>query len=51
MVKFLDLERINARHSKETDEAIKRVLHSGWYLKGKETEEFEKNYSEFIGTK
>ena len=51
MVKFLDLEKINAQHSKGIEEAMKRVLDSGWYLKGKETDSFEKNYARYIGTK
>ena len=51
MVKFLDLEEINAQYSPEIEKAMKDVLNSGWYLKGKQTEEFEKNYADFIGTK
>ena len=51
MVKFLDLEKINARHAQEITKAMAGVLSSGWYLKGKETENFEKAYAEFIGTK
>ena len=51
MVKFLDLEKINARHAKKIEEAIKRVVASGWYLRGLETESFEKNYADYIGTK
>lgn len=50
MIKFLDLEKINARHSGEIENAMKRVLDSGWYLRGKETEDFEKNYANYIGT-
>ena len=50
MIKFLDLEKINARYSSGIEKAMKKVLDSGWYLKGKETENFEKNYAEYIGT-
>ena len=50
MVKFLDLEKINLRDREEINKAFGRILDSGWYLKGKETEEFEKAYAEFIGT-
>lgn len=49
MVKFLDLEKINAKYSDGIKDAMNRVLESGWYLKGKETEKFEKNYADFIG--
>lgn len=49
MVKFLDLKKINNRHAKEIEGAVSEVLNSGWYLKGKKTEEFEKSYASFIG--
>lgn len=51
MIKFLDLGKINDIHSQEIEKAVNRVLNSGWYLKGKETESFEKNYADFIGSK
>lgn len=51
MVKFLDLEKINARYADDIEKAMKRVLNSGWYLRGTETEAFEKVYADFIGTK
>lgn len=51
MVKFLDLEKINNTHASEIGNAMMRVLNSGWYLRGKETESFEKAYADFIGTK
>lgn len=51
MIKFLDIQKINSRYSSEIDEAMQRVAHSGWYLRGTETSLFEKEYSEFIGTK
>lgn len=49
MVKFLDLQKITAKYSVEIHEAVSRVIDSGWYLQGKENEEFEKNYSNYIG--
>ncbi|MCT4589748.1 MAG: DegT/DnrJ/EryC1/StrS family aminotransferase [Carboxylicivirga sp.] len=51
MIKFLDLKAINESYEPELSQSIKRVLDSGWYLKGKETEAFEKEYSNFIGAK
>lgn len=51
MIKFLDLYKINERHRKEIDESIKRVLDSGWYLLGKENDEFCNNFAKFCGTK
>lgn len=50
MVKFLDLQAVNKRFDSEFKEALNRVADSGWYLKGKETESFEKNYAVYIGT-
>ena len=51
MIHFLDLHKINEQYRDQIDQAIQRVLDSGWYLQGKENEEFEKNFSEFCGTK
>lgn len=51
MIKFLDLQKITQKYSQEIHEAINRVVDSGWYLQGKENEEFEANYSMYIGTK
>lgn len=51
MIKFLDLKRINERFRTELDLATKRVFDSGWYLLGKEVENFEKSFSEFCGSK
>lgn len=51
MIKFLDLYKVNELHRVEIDEAIKRVLDSGWYLLGKEVEAFEKEFAEYCGTK
>lgn len=50
MIKFLDLEKINSRHSEAISARIRKVLESGWYLRGKETELFENNYASYIGT-
>ena len=51
MIKFLDLQKINAQYDQELKEASNRVIDSGWYLMGKELESFEKNYSVFCGVK
>lgn len=50
MIKFLDLKKINASFEPEISGAISRVLDSGWYLLGKETSDFESEYSSYIGT-
>ncbi len=51
MVKFLDLHKINEQYRNGIDEAIKRVLDSGWYLLGKENESFDKNFAEYCSVK
>ncbi|WP_294139853.1 DegT/DnrJ/EryC1/StrS family aminotransferase [uncultured Sanguibacteroides sp.] len=51
MIKFLDLQKITAKYQGEIQEAVNRVIDSGWYLQGKENEEFETNYARYIGTK
>lgn len=50
MIKYLDLERVTASHGKEINEAVSRVVNPGWYLQGKENENFERNYANYIGT-
>jgi dTDP-4-amino-4,6-dideoxygalactose transaminase len=50
MIKFLDLQKITQKYSKEIHEAVNRVVDSGWYLQGKENESFEANYANYIGT-
>ncbi|MCR5839068.1 MAG: DegT/DnrJ/EryC1/StrS family aminotransferase [Kiritimatiellae bacterium] len=51
MVKFLDLKTVNERFRGGMDAAAKRVLDSGWYLLGKECEEFEREYAEWCGVR
>ena len=51
MIKFLDLQKINAKYDTEIKLAVNRVIDSGWYLQGKENESFEANYAEYIGSK
>ena len=36
MIKFLDLQKVTQKYSKEIHEAVSRVIDSGWYLQGKE---------------
>ena len=37
-------------HGEEIREAARRVIDSGWYLQGKENEQFERHYADYIGT-
>lgn len=50
-IPFLSLKDVTNLHNVEINEAVTRVVNSGWYLQGAENEKFEKDYSEFIGTK
>ena len=49
MVRFLDLEAINAVYAEKIEEALLRVARSGWYLRGKELRSFEEEYARYIG--
>lgn len=49
-VPFLSLHDVTAMHGEEIREAARRVIDSGWYLQGKENEQFEKHYAEYIGS-
>lgn len=49
MIPFLDLKKINAQYQAELKEACARVIDSGWYVLGKEVEEFEKEFSNYCG--
>lgn len=50
MIPFLSLKDVTDLHGAEINEAVTKVVNSGWYLQGKENERFEANYSKFIGT-
>lgn len=50
-IPFLSLHDVTAMHGEEIREAARRVIDSGWYLQGKENEQFERHYAEYIGTK
>ena len=51
MIKFLDLKAVNDSFEPDLSLSIRRVLDSGWYLLGNEVNAFEKEFSEYIGTK
>ncbi|KAF1021683.1 MAG: dTDP-3-amino-3,6-dideoxy-alpha-D-galactopyranose transaminase [Acinetobacter bereziniae] len=51
MIPFLDLKNINNQYKAELIEACTRVIDSGWYIGGKELEQFEKNFSDYCGAK
>jgi len=49
MIKFLDLQKINLLYQKEIEQKLIDVFRSGWYLMGKEVENFENNLAKYIG--
>ena len=49
-IPFLSLKDVTAKYADEIHEAVLRVVDSGWYLQGKENEQFEKHYAEYIGS-
>lgn len=49
MIDFLDLKRINARHDTALRAAVGRVLDSGWYIHGAESEAFESEFAAYCG--
>lgn len=51
MIKFLDLQKINAQYAEELKQAAAEVIDSGWYLLGERVKQFEENLARFIGVK
>lgn len=51
MIKFLDLQKINAQYAEEMKTAAARVIDSGWYLLGNEVKNFETRLADYIGVK
>jgi len=51
MIKFLDIQKINLSFQKEYEDALKRVLNSGWFILGNEVLNFEKEYAAYCQTK
>lgn len=50
-INFAELRRQYNKYQNEYEEAALRVLRSGWYILGKEAEQFERNYAAFQGAK
>lgn len=51
MIPFLDLKAINKQYEEDLKKVINGVIESGWYLKGKEVEAFEEEFSKYVGVK
>lgn len=50
-VPFLDLKATYSELQPQIDEAVKRVLESGWYILGEEVDSFEEQYAAYCGAK
>lgn len=50
-VPFLSLKDLNAPHNDEIALRIQRILTDGWYLMGKELSQFERDWTNYCGTK
>lgn len=51
MIKFLDLQKINAQYEEELKQVAAEVIDSGWYLMGERLKSFELNLEKYIGAK
>jgi dTDP-4-amino-4,6-dideoxygalactose transaminase len=51
MIPFLELKPTYLELKEEMDAAYHRVMNSGWYLLGEETEAFESEFAAYVGTK
>jgi len=49
MIKFLDLQKINAQYAEELKQAAAEVIDSGWFLQGERTKKFEQQLGAFLG--
>jgi dTDP-4-amino-4,6-dideoxygalactose transaminase len=51
MIDFLNLRRLNAPHEAGFEAALRRVMHSGWYILGEETTAFEDEFASYCGAR
>lgn len=51
MIEYLSLKKITEMHAEEISSAMQQVINSGWFLQGESIRQFEKNYSNYIGTR
>lgn len=51
MIKFLDLQKINAQYQEQFQQKMKLVLEKGWFVLGDEVKTFETNFADYCGAK
>ena len=49
MIPFLDLKVINQKYEKDFIKVLRKIVDSGWYIRGEEVEKFEYEFSEYCG--
>ena len=49
MIKFLDLQKINAQYAAELKQVAAEVIDSGWFLQGERTKIFERQLGDYLG--
>lgn len=47
MIPFLDLKKVNEKYQSEIEQAILRVVRSGWYILGEEVKLFESSFAQY----
>ena len=50
-IPFVTLEPMHQEIRNELDKAYKRVMDSGWFIRGPECDAFEKEYAAYVGVK
>lgn len=50
-IPFLDINALYLEIQEELDYAYRRVMESGWYILGRESEDFEKEFAQYCGVK
>lgn len=51
MIKYCNLKEINRAYEPQLTEAVTKAVRSGWYIRGKEVERFEKAFADYCGCK
>lgn len=51
MIPFLDLKRVNEPHQENIQRAVLRVTESGWFVLGREVEQFETSFADYCQTR
>lgn len=51
MIRFLDLNKINAQYQDQFHEKLKLILEKGWLILGDEVKLFERNFADYCGVK